>query len=272
MNVPDRFERRSGEESDGARGPGWRDSLAADARFALRHFRRRWGTTVTMLAILSLGMSISTLLFSVVYSFAVQPPPVVAREDGLVRIRGSQAGESGVRRSRAFSLEEFEEYRRLNEHFSAVAGWANAEVGLDVTGDSELGALTADATFVTENYFAVLGVRPVMGAGLPTYEAEDPASARVAVIGHLAWDRLFGRSPGAIGRTLLVNGVPVTVVGVAPPRFIGVGAGGQLQVWLPLSSRHAVLPPASAESLGFRAAARLRPGVTPGAAEAAVQV
>ncbi|HEX2092662.1 MAG TPA: ABC transporter permease, partial [Longimicrobiaceae bacterium] len=269
---PDRLERGAGEESGVAGGSSWRDALTADARFAFRQFRRRWGTTLTMLTILSLGMSISTLLFSVVYSFAVQPPPAVPREDNLVRIRGSQAGEYAARRTRAFSSEEFEEYRRLSEYFSAVTGWANAEVNLDVAGGRELGALTAEAIFVTENYFAVLGVRPIVGAGLPTFEAGDPTSARVAVIGHVAWDQLFGRSPGVVGRTLFVNGVPITIVGVAPPRFMGMGGGNPLQLWLPLSSRHAVMSNSSAESLDLSAAARLRPGATPGEVTAAVRV
>jgi len=268
----DRMERGSAEEPGGAGSSGWRDALTADSRFALRQFRRRWGTTAAMLAILSLGMSISILLFSFVHSFAVQPPPMVPRADDLVRIRGSRADDYGGRAPRTFSFDELAEYRRMDRQFSAVAGWANATVNLDVGDDQELTAIPAEATLVTASYFTVLGVRPILGAGLPTFESEDPAAARVAVIGHAAWDQLFGRSPDVIGRTLQVNGVPVTIVGVAPPRFVGVGGGSRLQLWLPLSNRHILLSSSSAETLAFRAAARLRPGVETGPATAAVRV
>lgn len=246
---------------------GWRDALVADIRFALRQFRRRWGTTAAMLTILSVGMSISILLFTVVYSYAVLPPPAVPRADDLVRIRGSHLDKHGDIGSRTFPLEELREYRRLDEHFSAVAGEADATVNLDATGNGESTVVTAEATFVTENYFAVLGVRPVQGTELPTYETDDPA---VAVIGHVAWDQLFGRRPDVVGRTLHVNGVPVTIVGVAPPRFAGVG--GDSWLWLPVASRHLVLSQSSAENLFFLAPARLRPGASPEAATAATQV
>jgi len=65
------------EEARDARGAGWVDALAADSRFALRHFARKPGTTLTMLVVLVAGLAISTLLFTYVYAYAKQPPPGV---------------------------------------------------------------------------------------------------------------------------------------------------------------------------------------------------
>jgi len=257
------------EEGRLARGTGWLDALAADLRFALRQFARRPWTTLTMLGVLSVGLCISTLLFSYVHSYATLPPVGVAREDDLVRIRGGWSGGAEGPVGRDFPEEEFLEYRKLTGPFRAVAGWADAMVALDAGSDVERRGLDAKASFVTENYFSVLGVRPVLGPGLPARESGDATTAAVAVIGHTAWDQLFARSPDVIGSTVAVNGVPVTIVGVAPQRFMGVGMPSQFVLWMPLSAQRLVMPgPPGA----LRAAARLRPGVGAREATAAVQV
>ena len=88
----------------------------------------------------------------------------------------------------------------------------------------------------------MLGVRPIMGAGLPTdTPAGDTAATLVAVISHVVWERYLGRAPGVVGKTVKVNDVPVTIVGVAPRRFAGARTGGShVRVWLPLSARPVV--------------------------------
>ena len=95
------------------------------------------------------------------------------------------------------------------------------------------------ATYVTGNYFHVLGLRPTLGVALPMDANDaDPAPPLVAVISHLLWERHYERSPDVIGRSMKVNGVAVTIVGVAPRRFAGARTGGsQMRVWLPLSTR-----------------------------------
>ena len=95
---------------------------------------------------------------------------------------------------------------------------------------------------MTSSYFPVLGVQPVVGAGLPLDPTSDSSSPQlVCVISHVVWDQYFGRAPDVVGRTLKVNDVPVTIVGVAPRRFSGARTGGSLvRVWLPLNARAVV--------------------------------
>lgn len=255
------------EEGRLARGTGALDALAGDARFALRQFARRPGTTLIMLGVLAVGLCLSTLMFSIVQGFAVQPPAGIARADDLVRIRGSQQGRASERVAREFSEDELLEYRKLTGPFAAVAGWSTAMAALDAGDNVERRGLDARVTFVTGDYFPVLGVRPALGAGLRA--SDDPAAALVAVIGHAAWDQLFNADPGVIGRTVAINGVPVTVVGVAPEKFNGVDGSDAWQLWMPLAARDAVMRGVPAP---FLAAARLRPGVTPEAASSAVRV
>jgi predicted permease len=254
-------------EARHARGTIWLDALAADCRFALRHFSRRPAATLVMFVVLAVGMSISTMLFSYVHSYAVQPPPCVPRDPDLVRIRGSLGAGVDGRGSRSLTEEELREYRQLSDQFASVAGWTFGAVVLDAGDGPDRRGVEARATFVTENYFEVLGVRPLLGPGLPA-SSGDVLLDDVVVLGHTAWEQLFDRDPGVIGARLLANGVPLTVVGVAPERFIGVAGYERIQLWMPLAARRLV---ADGPVGGYRAAARLRPGVSPQAATAAVE-
>jgi len=254
------------EQARDARGARWLEALGVDARFALRHFARTPGTTLVMFAVLAVGISISALLFSAVHSVALQPPSGVARSDDLVRIRGLQDSDA----SRPFAADEFLAYRALGDHFRAVAGWTWARLPVLLHGDTERRGVAARVVFVTEDYFSVLGLRPVIGSGLSTAGSDNPASAAVAVIGYPAWEHHFGSDRGVVGSTVTVGGMPVTVVGVAPERFYGISDPyHRIQLWMPLAARrHLALGP----SPRLSAVARLRPGVALQSASAAVQV
>jgi predicted permease len=258
------------EEGRRARGARWLDALAADSRFAIRHFRRTPGATVTMLVVLAIGMSISTALFSFVHAYANQPPLGVTGSDDLVRIRGRELRGDGVR-LRWFTAEELEEYQRLTSHFTAVAGYASYGVTLYMERDvvrTESGA----ATFVTPNYFDFLGVRPVIGAGLPQTESTGAETQLVAVVSYGVWEQFFSRSPDAIGATLTVDGVPVTIVGVVPPGFSGLNRYDEMAVWMPMASRPLVVSGVKPRTENLAAAARLAPGTDRQRAIAAVDV
>ena len=259
------------EQGRVARGGRWVDALAADSRFALRQYMRNPGATLAMLVVLAGGMSISTALFSFLRAYATQPPLGVQYRSDVVRIRGMQPTSEGqgVRR---FSRAELEEHQRLTSHFSAVAGWANAGVAIQGGQGGERRGRAATATFVTDDYFSILGAQPVIGTALPPSAAGNGAPQLVAVIGQGIWETLYARSPDAIGATLMVDGLPVTIVGVAPPRFAGLNVFSELKLWLPLSAQPLLMPGTGPDAEIFGAVGRLQPGVSPTAASAAVQV
>jgi predicted permease len=254
-------------EARDARGTLWLDDLAGDARFAFRHFARKPGTTVLMLIVLAAGMSVSTLLFSWVHGMAVMPPPAVALQSDLVRIRGTEtdASGSGVRR---FSQSEFDAYRGLTTHFDAVAGWIDDTGVLQVPDDPERIGYDADLVFVTDNYFRTIGVQPVLGGGLRAAADDDGAANATAVIDHQAWKTLFQQRRDVIGSRITVNGVALTIVGVAPEQFTGLRSLQGIQLWLPLAMHHELVSTSRTE---YSAVGRLRRGVTLEAAAAAVQ-
>ena len=243
------------------------EHTAQDVRSAVRHFARTPVVTATMIGIFALGIGFSTALSLFVQSFTNGPVPGIPRQEGLVRIRGIERPEPGRTNGREFSYPEYRAYAAERTLFRDVAAWTSSDIVFDV-GTREIDPQSGAATYVTGNYFQVLGLRQTLGVGLPIDANDaDPAPPPVAVISHVLWQRHFDRSPDVIGRTMKVNGVTVTVVGVAPRRFAGARTGGsQMRVWLPLSMRPQVQGTAANFTTSYADArlglvARLQPGV-----------
>ena len=237
-----------------------------DLRFAARHFARAPIAAATMIGIFALGIGFSTALFLFVRSFVSGPVPGIPRQASLVRIRGIDRTQPGRAIGREFSYPEYREYAAQRTLFSDVGAWTSSDIVFDV-GTREANPQSGAVTYVTGNYFQVLGLRPALGAGFPVDANDaDPAPPLVAVISHVLWERHYERSPEVIGRAMKVNGVTVTIVGVAPRRFAGARTGGsQMRVWLPLSTRPQVQRTASTltsyDDARFGLVARLQPGV-----------
>ena len=237
-----------------------------DVRFAARHFARAPIATATMIGIFALGIGFSTALLLFVESIVGGPVPGLAREDSLVRIRGIDRTRPGRAIGREFSYPEYREYAAQRTVFSDVAAWTSSDIVFDV-GTRDANPQSGAASYVTGNYFQVLGLRPAPGAGLPIDANDaDPAPPLVAVISHVLWERHFERSPDVIGRAMKVNGFTVTIVGVAPRRFAGARTGGsQMRVWLPLSTRpqlqRTTSTLASYDDARLGLVARLQPGI-----------
>jgi putative ABC transport system permease protein len=254
------------------RGLPWVEGALADVRYALRHFRRTPLSTATMVVVLSLGIGTNVVLFTVLNSIATLPAPGIARDASLVRIRGTlRAGGIANVQPRLLSWPEVREYAGRAELFAAVAAHAD-ETALVDAGDASAAPLAVSLVYTTPNYFGVLGVRPALG----TVPAAGPDAARMtapptAMISHALWRQRFGGARDVVGRTLRVNGFPVEIVGVAPPRFHGTDGGGGATVWVPLAAYPLLQKRTAAvflahDSLFLGAAARLRPGVAAGAA------
>jgi predicted permease len=183
-----------------------------------------------------------------------------------------------------FSYPTLREMSALRSVFSALAGWTDSDVTVDVPG--ALDGATAKVEFVTDGYFSILGIRPVYGSILPTPPPGATSEPQfLAVISDAMWEDAFERKDVS-SRPLMVNGVSVRIVGVAPPRFNGVlgGDDGRLILWMPLSTRSTVLAasigthssaPAALSSVDsslFQVVGRLAPGVSPERATAAMRV
>lgn len=253
------------------RGLPWIESIAADTRYAVRHFRRTPLSTITMVLVLSLGIGTNVALFTVLNSLATLPAPGIARDEALVRIRGTMHMKNvGGIQGRLMSWPEVQEYAGRTELFSSVAAHAN-EIAAVTAGDAA-SVFSASLIYATPNYFSILNVHP----GVGTEPAAEPSVIRMttsptAVISDAMWKQKFGGALDVIGRIVRINDIPVQIVGVAPPRFIGTGAGGALTMWVPLAAYPALQKRTTAaftspDSQFLSAFARLRPGITAKAA------
>ena len=266
------------EEARAVRGGRGLGSLVADLRFGARYFGHRPMSALTMVIVLALGLGFNTALFVFISSFLSGPVPGLTGQPSLVRIRGiDRATFRGRAIGREFSYPEYREYAERRDLFTAVAAWTSSDVVLDA-GSQDEDPRSGAASYVTSGFFPVLGIAPALGTGLPVDARDDDAAVPlVAVISDVVWTRLFARSPDVVGRSIKVNGVAVTIAGVAPRRFNGVRTGGsQMRVWLPLSARAQVQRTtpsllADHDAAVFGLVARLAPDVDVDQASAAAQ-
>lgn len=233
---------------------GWRwlESLVQDLRYGLRQLRRSPGFTAVVVLSLALGIGANTAIFSLIDAVMLRMLPVKnpqqlvllnwvsPEKPAMMRVQtGFQSTDATGRLvSPSFSYTSFEEFREHNAVFSSLFGFDQlGRANVNIDGQANL----AKGVLVTGDYFSGLGVSPMLGRAI-TEEDEEASAPRVAVISYGYWSRQFGRSRAALGKAITINGVPFTVVGVAPPKFVGVIPGYTVDVWVPLVQNPKLLP------------------------------
>jgi len=248
---------------DGRSG-AWLDTLLRDAGQALRQLRKRPGLTAASLFTVALGVGASTALVAVLSGVVLRPLPL--RDPGsLVRVYDTNAA-NGVEQA-GITSGNLLDWRQRARSFRGISGHYAMGRTITLGGDSEV-VLTAQ---VTEDFFPLLGVEAAIGRTFSPEEtraalfnsAAAPVSADpVVVLGHALWQRRFGGDPGVVGRTLVVERLPMRVVGVLPESFTLLGR--EVQLFLPWGIKES--PPRDQHYVvGL---ARLRPGLTLAQAEA----
>ena len=227
------------------RGWLWLENLGRDLRLAARMLVRSPGFAVTAILTLACGIGATTAVFSGVDALLFRPLPLRAPGDLVV----AAATGAGVG-TREFPYPLFDNsgtnlpfpyafYTRLRESgaaledVAAVTGWPiqRSAVAADFGGTEPVSAVVEE---VSGNYFALLGVPLALGRGL-TEEDDRPGDvAPVAVVSHDFWRLRLGADPAAVGKTVRLDGMPVTIVGVAARGFAGAQVGLRCELWFPL--------------------------------------
>jgi predicted permease len=234
-------------------------TLLQDVRYGLRVLAKRPGFTFVAVVTLALGIGANTAIFSLVSAVLVRPLKyreperlVMVWEDDL------SIGAMGDTPAPA----NYADWKAQNHSFEDMA--ALELRSYDLTGDGEPEKLTAFG--VTANLFPLVGVAPALGRGF-TAEEDRPGAAKVVLLSHGLWVRRFGGERAVVGRDILLNGEPHTVVGVMPQgfqlRWADVG------VWAPAAFTPEQL--ADRQTHYLEVVARLRPGVTAAQADADVK-
>jgi putative ABC transport system permease protein len=234
--------------------------LRQDLRYAIRSLARRPGFTAVVALTLAIGIGANTAIFSVVNAVLLRSLPY-AEPDRLVMLWGTATDGDSSKVARWTSYPDFIDIRDQARSFERIAAFRSPEVTL--TGaDMEPTRLMDAAT--TSSLFATLRATPLLGRGLLPQD-EQPGTAHVVVLSHALWRSRFGGDPRIVGRALILDGEPYTVVGVMPAGFEYPSG---VQLWRPL------VPDSTDAARGkhtLRVVARLKPGVTLAQAEAEVR-
>ena len=209
------------------------ESVWQDVRLALRVLRRSPEFSATVVLTLTLGLGANAAIFGVVNSLLLRPLPV-ADPYRLVTISSDFAIARGYTAGFGWTFAMWQNLRPHVPLFDGAIAWTPARFDLARSGERQ----PAEGIFASAEYFATLGVPPILGRTFTTADDRPGGGAEgpVAVISYGLWQRRFGGAASVIGEPLLVDGVPVTIVGVTPPTFFGVDVGRAFDVALPLET------------------------------------
>ena len=219
-------------------------SMAADVRYAVRALASGRQFTLVAVMCLAFGIASNTTIFSVFDAMFLRPLPFT-EPDRLVSISGRHP-ETGRRVT--LSLDDERELTRAVQSLDAIAAYSGRAATLADGGEPERVA----AQLVTANLFALLGTTPDRGRG---FEAADDhgAAGGVALISHSLWRRRYQSDPSVVGRTIRLDNVPYTIVGVMPPKFRFPSTS---ELWIPMGP---ALGASGAASRSVSVVGRLRP-------------
>src|SRR6202045_2596558 len=236
------------EKCRDARGTRWLEDLLQDTRCALRTFRQKPGFTAIALLLLALGIGATTVMFAVVNSVLLRPLSY-PEPDRLVTLRvfTEQIGELW-----GFSNLDFADIKRESQTL-ALAAWTYGGGTISAPGEPEY----VNGREFSAELFSTLGISPAQGRAFRPDE-DRPGAAPVAIVSYGLWQHLFGSEPSTIGRSLVYEGKPYTVIGIAPAGF---QLDGDAEIFTPLQQRQTTDPRMQNRAARFlRVIARLRPG------------
>lgn len=214
------------------RWPRWIAESVRDVRHAIRTLARSPAFTLTAVAMLAVGTGANTAVFGVVDRLFLRQPAGVRNAEQLIRLYIVR--DEGMVQTRNGGGGSYIDYRTIRQHVASLSGIAAFldPDELDLGSGSDARQVRGQA--VSGNYFTELGVRMVTGR---PFQPEDDSTAGthpVVIISHGLWRSQFGSEANVVGRSLLINGRSVVLVGVAEEGFKGVGLEG-VDVWVPMA-------------------------------------
>jgi len=228
--------------------------LLQDVQYALRVLRRQPGFSLFVVLTMAIGIGANVAVFSVVDGVLLKPLPF-AESDRLVAIWGRFDPESGFNFPEfPLSSPEFVDYRAEARSLDDVAAWTGLSVTVSGPG-AEPERVTGAG--VSGNLFSVLRVSPSLGRTF-TREEDSPKGPEAAILSTGYWRSRFGGDPSIVGKTVLMNSKPVTIVGIMPESFSFPAPS--TRIWVPLGIDPA--DPGNRKSHGLRAIGRLAPGAS----------
>lgn len=263
----------------------WLEDLWQDLRYGVRMLRKTPGFTAVAVLTLALGIGANTAIFSLLNTVMLQSIPVrdplqlvVLRWSAHAHPKNAGVSSYGDCQwtkwsetfvdSCSFSYPMFKEIRKHAEAFSSVGAFAGP-AQLNLTGNGT--ASIARGELVSGDYFETLGVRTTAGRTIEPSD-ERPGAEAVAVLSYAYWQGAFGGAPDTVGKSIQLNGVAFTIVGVAEAGFTRLTPGHSQDMWLPLSQSRPLRIPWGKQdtSSWLTVVGRLKTGISRDQAEASV--
>ena len=237
------------------------DALTRDIRYAFRTLGRTPGFTFVVILMLALGIGSNTAIFSLLDQRFYRSLPV-HDPDALVQLDGPGAFRGWTWGAQTFSYPMYRDFVEKNDVFAGVIARYPTSATLLVDGRPE----RVQAEVVSGNFFEVLGVQPAAGRLFSGADEQTPRAHPVVVLSHGFWERRFGGDASVVGRSVTINNMPMTVVGVSPKGFHGVSAASSFDIAVPVMMKPVMTPTwdhlDNRRSRWLSVVARLAPGVT----------
>jgi putative ABC transport system permease protein len=223
---------------------GWKEAFARDISYTFRQFWRNPVFTLVAVVSLAIGIGANTAIFSIMNQVVLRSLPVRDPNQLIIATDPNAGGVAvgmlpGVRK-----LLSYVEFAYLRDHATTLSGMCAAESEpnrrqVRIGGESPE---TANARLVSENYFSVLGVEPVIGRLFAADDAKGPGQDPYVVLSYDYWQRRFGRNPGVIGAPIRMYGATLNIIGVAPRGFQGTSVSDRPDFWVPMMMQPLVVP------------------------------
>ena len=234
-------------------------SLLRNLIYAARSLRRNPSFTVVAVLSLALGIGANTAIFSLIYAVLLRPLPVREPQRLLSVYTRYEGGHQYI----TSSYPDYKDFRDQTAVFSGLAAY-KLEAPMSLGGDGSPEPVVGQ--LVTGNYFSVLGVEAARGRTFLPEEDYPFDSGAVCVLSDGLWKQRFRSDPEIVGRRVILNGYPFTVVGVLPQAFAGIMPGMAVDIWITMSMVDRMVPyPVRMEGRGsewLEIVGRLKPGVT----------
>jgi putative ABC transport system permease protein len=218
-------------------------NLLADVRYSLRGFALRPTFAIVVVLTLAFGIGVNVAIYSIFEQIMLRPLPV-SEPERLVNLAspGAPGGSTSTNDAggydAVFSYQMFRDLERLEQPFASLAAHRYAQANVAFAGQTFSGW----AELVSGSYFPTLGIQPALGRLLGPGDDAVEGEAAAVVLSHTYWENVLGANPGVLGETLVVNGKPLAIVGVAPADFRGTTLGSVPQVYVPITFRWSTTP------------------------------
>jgi predicted permease len=248
-------------------------TLMADLRFAVRGLRRSPLFSTVAILSLALGIGANTAIFTLIDQIVLRKLPV-SHPEQLVMLYQTGSHNGSNMGGRMHSYPMYQDFLQRAEPLAEVLARRLAAVSVSVDNQTE----RVEAEMVSGNFFTMLGVKPAIGRVFNSQEDDRQYQGHpVVVLSHGYWESRFAKDPAVLGKKILVNDYPMTIVGVSQAGFAGIDPAQSPQIRVPLQMKPVITPSWGWVHMDDRRTrwvqmfGRLKPGYTPESAKGALQ-